>query len=135
MKNKIIIIIFSLLLWSCKTPKAVDNKHPIMSKEKKEWLFAFKANTFFECLKYSGVKIEKDASPSLNFEILGDFKLLSRTDSLGKNYSKIINDRGVWLKEGDLDGYKSIVNGCLIFYGSKELDSIAEKEYKKAFKN
>lgn len=60
---------------------------------------------------------------------MGDLNVLSKTNSIGKNYSKILNDRATWLKGGDLEGYKAITNGCLSFFESKELDSIANLEY------
>ncbi|HEU4496969.1 MAG TPA: hypothetical protein VFR70_07950 [Flavobacterium sp.] len=88
---------------------------------------------FYECIKQSGATIEKDASPSLNFEVLGDFKVLSKIDSIGKSYSKVINDRSAWLKGGDLDGYRAITNGCLSFFESRELDSVANASYRKIF--
>jgi hypothetical protein len=67
----------------------------------------------------------------LNFQILGDLKFLATTDSIGRMQAKIIDDKSIWLKGGDLDGYKSILNGCLENYQSIELDSIARLEYKK----
>ena len=127
MKRKHILIILCLsILLSCKT---ANQNARLESKEKKEWIFAFKSQTFYECLINSGAIVEKDASPSLNFQILGDLNILSQINSIGKNYSKIINDRSTWFKGGDLEGYKSITNGCLFFFESKELDSIANLEY------
>ncbi|MBL7868955.1 MAG: hypothetical protein JNM71_13150 [Flavobacterium lindanitolerans] len=131
MKKKYVLIIlcFSFLL-SCKTSSKFNRNEISTDKEKKEWIFAFKAQVFYECLKNNNVMIEKDASPSLNFQVLGDYNVLSKTNAIGKNYSKIINDRATWLKGGDLEGYKAITNGCLSFFESKELDSIANSEYR-----
>ncbi|PZO22835.1 MAG: hypothetical protein DCE86_18035 [Flavobacteriaceae bacterium] len=130
MKKKYVLIIlcFSFLL-SCKTSPKFNRNEISTDKEKKEWIFAFKSQVFYECLKNNNVMIEKDASPSLNFQVLGDYNVLSKTTAIGKNYSKIINDRATWLKGGDLEGYKAITNGCLSFFESKELDSIANSEY------
>ena len=116
---------------SCKTSTTLNRNEISEGKERKEWIFAFMAEAFHKYLKSSGFVIEKDASSSLNFQILGDFNVLSKTDSLGKNYSKVINDKAIGLKSGDLDGYKAITNGCLSFFESKELDSIANLEYRK----
>ncbi len=124
--KKLIIILCVLFLSSCKT--SIQQNETSENKEKKEWIFAFKANAFYKCMVESGAKIDKDASPSLNFEVLGNFKTLKKTDSIGKNYSKIIKDRSVWLGS---EGHKAICNGCLVLYESKELDSIANAEYKK----
>lgn len=131
MKKKYVLIIlcFSFLL-SCKTSSKFNRNEISTDKEKKEWIFAFKAQVFYECLKNNNVMIEKDASPSLNSQVLGDYNVLSKTNAIGKNYSKIINDRATWLKGGDLEGYKAITNGCLSFFESKELDSIANSEYR-----
>ena len=130
MKKKYVLIIlcFSFLL-SCKTSPKFNRNEISTDKEKKEWIFAFKSQVFYECLKNNNVMIEKDASPSLNFQVLGDYNVLSKTTAIGKNYSKIINYRATWLKGGDLEGYKAITNGCLSFFESKELDSIANSEY------
>lgn len=117
--NKIIIFTLILLLASCK------------SQTKNDWKTAYKANVFCSCLKNSGAKIEKDASPSLNFQIIEDFKIIAETDSIGKRYSDIIKERNVWYKGGDLDGYSNIVNGCLEFYNSRELDALSKKRSKK----
>lgn len=117
--NKIIILTLILLLASCK------------SQTKNDWKTAYKANVFCSCLKNSGAKIEKDASPSLNFQIIEDFKIIAETDSIGKRYSDIIRERNVWYKGGDLDGYSNIVNGCLEFYNSRELDALSKKRSKK----
>ena len=126
------MILWVLMVLSCKVSKKQNQQDNIRHKEKQQWIFAFKSSVFYECIKHSGIKIEKDASPSLNFEVLGDFKILSKTDLIGKNYSKIIEDRSVWLKDGDLDGYKAITNGCLSFFASRELDSIANAEYERS---
>ncbi|WP_277015569.1 hypothetical protein [Flavobacterium lindanitolerans] len=131
MKRKSILIILCIsFLLSCKTSSKFNRNDIPRDKEKKEWIFAFKAQVFYECLKNNNVMIEEDASPSLNFQVLGDFNVLSKTNAIGKNYSKIINDRATWLKGGDLEGYKAITNGCLFFFESKELDSIANSEYR-----
>ena len=130
MKSKLMMIFYVTSFLSCKTSK-IQEKENIRNKEKKEWIFAFKAKVFYKCFQQSGVIMDKDASPSLNFEVLGDFKILSKVDSIGQSHSKVINDRSAWLKGGDLDGYRAITNGCLSFFESKELDSIANSEYKK----
>ena len=131
-KKQIVMILGILTFSSCKVSKNQNQEDNFRDKEKQEWIFAFKSSVFYECVKHSGVKIEKDASPSLNFEVLGDFKILSKTDLIGKSYSKIIEDRSAWLKDGDLDGYKAITNGCLSFFASRELDSIANVEFERS---
>lgn len=131
MKKKYVLIILCIsFLLSCKTSSKFNRNEIARDKEKKEWIFAFKSQVFYECLKNNNVMIEKDASPSLNFQVLGDFNVLSKANAIGKNYSKIINGRATWLKGGDLEGYKAITNGCLFFFESKELDSIANSEYR-----
>lgn len=85
-------------------------------------------------MKNLGVKIEKDASPSINFQILENFKIIAETDSVGKIYADSIKKRSVWYKGGDLDGYNNVVNGCLDFYNSKELNKISKKKYKQRIK-
>ncbi|WP_294284759.1 hypothetical protein [uncultured Chryseobacterium sp.] len=117
--NKIIIVILILLLISCK------------SQQKNDWKTAYKANVLCSCVKNSGAKIEEDASPSINFQILGDFKIIAETGSIGKRYSDIIKERNVWYKGGDLDDYSNIVNGCLDFYNSKELEILSRKRSNK----
>lgn len=130
MKKQSVLTFCILFFLSCKTSRVhVDGNQ--LDKEKEQWVFAFKANAFYECIKHSGIKLEKDASPSLNFQKLGSFKALSITDSLGKVSSKIIDENSVWLKGGDLDGFKAISNGCLVFYDSRALDSIANAEYRR----
>ena len=43
-------------------------------------------------------KIEKDASQSLNFQIIKDFKIIAETDSMEKKYSDMIKERNVLFK-------------------------------------
>lgn len=117
MKKAIVILFLSLV--SCK------------SQQKQEWISAYKANVFCSCIENLDVQIKNDATPSLNFQIIGDFKVLTETDSLGKVYSDIIKERSIWYKGGDLEGYNNIINGCLEFYNSKELEKMALKKYGK----
>lgn len=124
MKNVIIIQIF-LLVVSCKSART-----ECQDNEEQHWIFTFKASAFSSCLKHNGVVIDNDASPSLQFQALVDSKAVDKSDSLAKSFSEIIEKRAAWLGE-DFKGYKSIVNGCLTFYESKELDSVASAEYKK----
>lgn len=124
MKNVIIILIL-LPLVSCHSART---EHQY--KDEQQWIFAFKASAFSSCLKHNGVVIGNDASPSLQFEALVDIKAIDKTDSLAKSFSEIIEERAAWLGE-DFKGYKAIVNGCLSFYESKELDSVTRVEYKK----
>lgn len=119
MKNKTILLsIFSFVV-SCK------------SQQKNDWKSAYKANVFCSCLKNSGVKIKNDASQSLNFQIIGDFKIIAETDSIGKQYAYIIKNRNIWYKGGDLEGYSNIINGCLEFYNSRELEVLSKKRFNK----
>src|SRR5690554_3100348 len=111
--KKVTLLLAVFFVISCKTQK------------EKHWVSAYKANVFCSCLKNLDVKIKNDASPSLNFQIIGDFNVIAETDSIGKMYSDIIKERNVWYKGGDLDGYNNIINGCLEFYNSKELQKIA----------
>lgn len=120
---------FSFLLICCNSVR----KKEVQDKEEQQWIFAFKASTFSSCLKHNGAVINNDASPSLEFQALVDLNAVDKADSLAKSYSKIIEERAAWLGE-DFKGYKAVVNGCLTFYESKELDSIARAEYKK-FRN
>jgi len=122
LKNKIIFLSIFLSLASCKS-------HP-----KNGWKTAYKANVFCSCIKNLGVKIDKDASPSINFQILEDFKVIKETDSVGKIYADSIKKRNVWYKGGDLDGYNNVVNGCLDFYNSKGLNKISKKKYRQRIK-
>ncbi len=36
----------------------------------------------------------------------------------------------VSFQRGDLEGFKAVSNGCLVFYDSRALDSIANAEYR-----
>ncbi|WP_448607090.1 hypothetical protein [Paenimyroides ceti] len=124
MRNIHYIIVLMLLIVSCKSKQ----------KYQYQWTAAYKANVFCSCLKNLDVQLKNDSSPSLNFQILGNFNLINETDSLGKVYATIIKERNIWYKGGDLEGYNNIINGCLEFYQSKDLKILSKKRYKEVNK-
>jgi hypothetical protein len=114
-----------VLLFSCNSMKV---------KERKNWIFAFKAQACSSCLKNMDVKIPKDNSEWLRFEVLG-INYQNKADSIGKAFTAIINEKAKYnFKDRDLEGGKVITNGCLLLYSGKRLDSIAKLEHRKYLK-
>lgn len=126
---KKIILFISFLFISCKSIK-------INNKEKEDWIYAYKSTVFISCLNQSFGKefeliLKKEQSIMSNFEILESLNTKT-ADSLGINFaSKIL----ISPKNSDFYEKKVIINNCLYYYNSKELDSIATSEYKKMLKN
>ena len=125
MKNKIFVLIIVFSAVSC---KIIKTEIP-----KKDWIFSFKAEACTACLANLDVTIKKDNSSWLRYEVLGD-KYKNQAISVGKSYVKIIDEKSSYFKNSDLEGGKAITNGCLTFFESKTLDSVAKLEYKKYFK-
>ena len=119
------ILLLSILIVSCKPLKMND-------KEKEAWISAYKSTAFIGCLSQSFGKdfdqfLNKDQSVGANFEILYNSNM-KKADSVGNNFAKSIT---IFPENSDFFGKKIIINNCLFFYKSKELDSIANFEYKK----
>ena len=128
--KKIVFFVFIsvFLLESCSGYKQT-------SKEKQQVIFAYKASICNACLEASGVTIAKDASPSLNFQLIGDFAFLRFADSIGMSQAKLIEERSIWFKGSEMEEHSAILNGCLELYDSKYVDSLAQDYAKKWVKN
>jgi|SRR5690554_6094507 len=122
------ILINVFLLMSCSGYKQ-------MNKEEEQIIFAYKASIYNACLKASGVTIANDASPSINFQVIGDLYLFKFADSIGNNQAKLIKERAQWFKGGDMEGHSAILNGCLELYDSKYVDSLAQDYAKRWVEN
>jgi hypothetical protein len=128
--KKIVFFVFMsvFLLESCSGYKQIRN-------DKQQVIFAYKASICDACLKASGVIIAKDASPSLNFQLIGDFNFLRLADSIGLYQAKLIKERAGWFKGGEMEEHSAILNGCLELYDSKYVDSLARDYAKKWVEN
>ena len=137
MKYIIILSVFCTL--SCTVQKR-DSFSYAETNTKTQWINSFKYEVFYGCIKEGigndslRIILQKKDLFNPNAEV--DFVVNDKARSLGKGiienmpkpYIKI--DKG----EEDLKNKNFISSNCLKYYASKELDSIAEAEYKKAYK-
>lgn len=118
-------------LYSCNCHKAKVNNGlhgGFPPNEKQAWIEAYKSEYFISCLGAAyGKSFDSlnaiDVSSSVNTEIIGS-EISDRVDSIGFKIGKVRS-----FDEGDFAGKKSVVNNCLQYYNSKELDSLAENAY------
>ncbi|WP_175634968.1 hypothetical protein [Pedobacter ghigonis] len=97
-------------------------------QQKDEWLMSYKRQVFISCLKSQDTSVSKnDISESVNFDLIGNTASAKQADSLGKEFYKLIQPSKIL----DHNKNKALVNECLAYYESKQLDSIAKSAYKK----
>ena len=133
------IILLSLIILSCSTQNRDNFKY--RNDDKKVWINTFKSEVFYECLR-EGFKndtifklmSEKDLFNS--YDAI-DFTTIDFARELGKKI--IIKMPAPYIKIDLGEEYllkKNFISyNCLNYYASKELDSIANSEYKKMLKN
>lgn len=102
------------------------------------WINSFKETVFIECLKQSydndTILILIGKKDLLNTYDEIDFSDLHNAKRIGKNVA--VNIPNPEYKFDDYKiGQKYYMSTCLRYYASKELDSIANVEYKKHLKN
>ena len=134
------IILLSLIILSCSTQKRDNFKY--RNDDKKVWINTFKTVAFNSCLR-EGFKndtifklmSEKDLLNS--YDVIDDFRTIDFARELGKQI--IIKMPAPYIKIDLGEEYllkKNFISyNCLNYYASKELDSIANSEYKKMLKN
>jgi len=118
MKNKLIVIIFLLILSSC--------------SKNNYWIDSYKKKAFYECLKCSYSNdtifklIEKDDVLFINENI--SFKNI---DTIRKYSNEIVKKAAEPIyKYDDYIDEKIFMSNCLDFYNSKELNMLAKNEFK-----
>ncbi len=100
-------------------------------QQKDEWLMSYKRQVFISCLKSQDTSVSKnDISESINFDLIGNTASTKQADSLGKEFYKLIQPSKIL----DYNKNKALINECLAYYESKQLDSIARSAYKKYLK-
>lgn len=130
----IFLVLFSFVIFSC----SVKKKQIYTDKQHETWVTLFKEEVFVECLKesYQNDTIfklisKKDISGSHDFIVwITEIEIARK---LGREFADNIPD-----PEYKFDykiGQKYYMSSCLKYYASRELDSIAQIEYKKYLKN
>jgi hypothetical protein len=136
--RKIFLMGLVIIFLSCSTYKR--DKFEYRNNDKKVWINTFKSEVFYSCIK-EGIKndsLHKILENKDLFNIYDGFEINS-TDfareigkkiilNMPKAYIKIDNDEEALLNKN------FISYNCLNYYASKELDSIANIEYKKHLK-
>jgi hypothetical protein len=133
---KYINLIFFIIVLpvSCKTQQR--DKFNYKLDEKQAWINAYKYEVFYGCIK------EGIGNDSLRI-ILGkkdlfspypdmDFSTIDDARKLGKQIIEKMPDAYIKIDKGEehLKEKNFISNTCLMYYASRELDSIAKSEYK-----
>lgn len=121
MENRLcfIALFFCITLSACSVQRKQD---------KEDWMNSYKRQVFISCIKSQNTSVLKnDISESINSELLGNTSYVKQADSLGNKFYKLIQPSKIL----DYNNNKALVNGCLEYYGSKQLDSIAKSAYKK----
>lgn len=132
MKKLFFLLLFSILFSSC-----IINQLPQFDhyKSQNPWVSAFKDRVFIKCLEHSysnSDTILKLIGKTDAFNPYdGIYSYLEKNwkyiDSIGKSIPK--NAPTLWLD--DYKDHNTYLCNCLHYYESRELDSIAKKEYKK----
>jgi hypothetical protein len=128
--KKILFIIVSLtIFYSCKSSKS-----SLVNVSKDDYVLAYKTSVLYGCLSESTnedfqkiMKENDDLGLAIESEILGKIEV-TRLAQIGSNLSKNIQK----IDYADYEGKKPIFSNCVQFAFSKEIDSIAKEEYKKA---
>jgi len=124
MKNRfsLITLFFCITCCACYAQK---------KQQKDEWLMSYKRQVFISCLKSQDTSVSKnDISESINFDLIGNTAYTKQADSLGKEFYKLVQPSKIL----DHNNNKALINECLAYYESKQLDSIARSAYKKYLK-
>jgi hypothetical protein len=113
-----IALIFCITLGACSVQK---------KQQKADWINSYKRQVFISCLNVQNRELSKnDVSESINADILGNTYYLKQADSLGKGFYRLIRPSKIL----DHNNNRALVNGCLEYYESKQLDSMAKSAYK-----
>jgi len=133
MKKIFLLIIAIIILFSCNTFKRERFKY--IQEEKQSWINSYKYEVFYGCinegLKNDSLKIilsNKDLfAPNLNI----DFFTIDLARELGESIAKKVPKPSIKIDKGEekLTSKKFISFSCLNYFASRELDSIAKRQY------
>ncbi len=121
-----IYLILLTVVYSCSTSKTA-----LIEKDKRDWIEAYKSTAFISCLQESYGKnfksfLANDQSISANYEIIDEGQA-NKAKQNGALFA--MNKISEFPKDSDFSGKKNVINSCLFYYKSMELDSIAKDEY------
>ncbi len=134
MKNIFLICVF-LLLNSCKTNGLRQNFIYEEKKSKELWINSYKYEVFYGCIKEGlgndSLRIILKDKDLFNKSLELEFNTIDNARQLGSYIVK--NMPKPFIKfENENDLNKNFISyNCLKYYASRELDSIANIEYKK----
>lgn len=134
MRSTILFFFIVVMTISCKT--APRNKFSYKLDEKQSWINAYKYEAFYGCIKEGigndslRIILEKKDLFNLNSDM--DFSTIDNARKLGKKIIKNMPNAYIKIDKGEehLKDKNFISNTCLMYYASRELDSVAESEYK-----
>ncbi|WP_417353293.1 hypothetical protein [Flavobacterium alkalisoli] len=128
-----LILVLGFLLYSCKSSQSKNNSY-----SEEEWVKAYKTHVFCSCLMngYENdtiFKLIKKKDPIVVYSEIS-FEDLKKAYAIGKKTSDKIPEI-VLPTEDEYGNFnqkkKFIMQTCLDYYTSKELDSISHGEYNK----
>ena len=130
MKSKIISLFIIFLFSKCSSVKNEKNN---------DWIEDYKMNAFYNCLEesYRNDSIFKlIEEEDVLFQYNDNFNIVV-LKSINENAKKIAKKakEPIYKVDDYKSGQKEFLKNCLLYYKSKELDSIANSEYKKMLKN
>lgn len=126
------LILFSMMS-SCKSPDTLHNNkdHDSYKIHEESWQYNFKNQVFIACLQklyppdFRSILDSVDGTKAAIYDRLDyNREVLSIADSLATEISRKINHSSL------IEGRKVILNACLDYRTSKELDRFADSLYK-----
>lgn len=133
MRHFISILVMSLFIFSCDSYKR--EKFTYNEQQKEIWINSYKYEVFYGCIEEGigndslRIILKNKDLFSKNSEV--DFMVTNQARALGKRIIEQMPSAGIKIDKGEehLKVKNFISYNCLVYYSSRELDSIAKKAF------